>query len=79
MDTLTSVGFKQCLVEHAVFYRFDEDAMILAVDVDDIIIAGNSPKAVKRFVRDYTLLKLITCHKQTGTRYINQWLFVMTV
>ena len=30
-------------------------------------------------VRVYTLLKLITCHKRTGTRYINQWLFVMTV
>ena len=30
-------------------------------------------------VRDYTLLKLITCHKRTGTRCINQWLFVMTV
>ena len=31
------------------FYRFDEDATILAVDVDDITIAGNSPRAVKRF------------------------------
>ena len=52
MDTLTSVGFKRCRVEHAVFYRFDEDVTILAVDVDDITIAGNSPKAVKRFKED---------------------------
>ena len=34
------------------FYRFDEDATILAVDVDDITIAENSPKAVKRFKED---------------------------
>ena len=52
METLTSVGFKQCQVEHAVFYRFDEDATILAVDVNDITIAGNSPRVVKRFKED---------------------------
>ena len=40
---------KQCRVEHAVFYRFDQDATILAVDVDDITIAGNSRRAVQRF------------------------------
>ena len=34
------------------FYRFNEDAMILAVDVADITITGNSPKAVKRFKED---------------------------
>ena len=39
-------------MEHALFYRFDEDATILAVDVDDITITGNSLKAVKRFKED---------------------------
>ena len=52
MATLTSIGFKRCRVEHAVFYRFYEDVMILAVDVDDITIAGNSPRAMKRFKED---------------------------
>jgi hypothetical protein len=49
MDTLTKAGFRRCKVEHAVFTRFDSDAVILAVDVDDITIAGNSRRAVKRF------------------------------
>ena len=31
------------------FYRFDQDVTILAVDVDDITIAGNSHRAVQRF------------------------------
>ena len=31
------------------FYRFDQDATILAVDVDDITIARNSLRAVHRF------------------------------
>ena len=52
MHTLTSIGFKWCWVEHAVFYSFDEDATILAVDVDDITIAGNSPQAIARFKGD---------------------------
>ena len=25
MGTLTTIGFKKCRVEHAVFYRFDQD------------------------------------------------------
>ena len=49
MGTLTTIGFKRCRVEHAVFYRFDQDTTILAVDVDDITIAGNSRRAVQRF------------------------------
>ena len=31
------------------FYRFDQDATILAIDVDDITIVRNSHKAVQRF------------------------------
>ena len=49
MGTFTKIGFKQCRVEHAVFYRFDQDTTILAMDVDDITIAGNSHRAVQRF------------------------------
>ena len=49
MSTLTNVGFKRCKVEHAMFYRFDQDTTILAVDVDDITIATNSPRAIKQF------------------------------
>ena len=52
MSTLTNVGFRRCKVEHAVFYQFDQDATILAVDVDDITIAGNSPRAIQRFKSD---------------------------
>ena len=47
--TLTSFGFKWCQGKHAIFYRFNEDATILAVDVNDITIAGDSPQAIKRF------------------------------
>ena len=36
-------------MEHGVFYRFNKDATILAVDVNNIIIAGDSPRAVRRF------------------------------
>ena len=49
MSTLTNVGFQRCKVEHAVLYRFDQDAMILTVDVDDITITGNSPTAIQWF------------------------------
>ena len=31
------------------FYRFDQDVTILAMDVDDITIARNSRRAVQRF------------------------------
>ena len=47
--TPTSFGFKQCWVKHAVLYRFDEDSTILAVDVNDITIAGDSPRGIRRF------------------------------
>ena len=51
-NTLTNVGFQRCKVVHAIFYQLDQDATILAVDVDDIIISGNSPRAIKRFKSD---------------------------
>ena len=49
MGTLTTIGFKRCRVEHAVFYKFDQDMTILAMDIDDITIAGNFHRAVQRF------------------------------
>ena len=48
-NTLTSMGFARCHVEHAVFHHYDQDAVILAVDVNDITIAGDSKRGVKRF------------------------------
>ena len=48
-DTLISMGFAQCHVEHAVFHHYDQDTVILAVNVDDITIAGDSKRGVKRF------------------------------
>ena len=47
--TLLSIGFTRCRVEHAVFYRYDQDVIVLAVDVDDITIAGDSKRGIKRF------------------------------
>ena len=48
MHTVTSVSFKCCQVEHAVFYRVDEDTTIMALD-SDITIASDPPQAMKRF------------------------------
>ena len=49
MSTLTKFGFKQCRVEHAVFYIFNQVTTILAVDVNNIIITGNYHRAMQRF------------------------------
>ena len=49
MGMHAKIGFKRCRVEHAVFYRFNQDTTILAMDVDDITIARNSHRAVQRF------------------------------
>ena len=37
------------------FYQFDQDATILAVDVDNITITGNSPRAIKQFKDNLSL------------------------
>ena len=47
-----NIGIQRCKVEHTMFYQFDKDAMIITVDVDDITIAGNSPRAIKQFKND---------------------------
>ena len=63
MSTLIKFGFKQCRVEHTVFYRFDQDTTILAVDINNITITGNSHRTMQRF-KD----KLSSCYgiKDTG-------------
>ena len=55
MSTLTNVGFQRCKVEQAMFYQFDKDATILVVDVDNITITGNSPRAIKQFKDNLSL------------------------
>ena len=49
ISTLTNVGFKRCKVKHAVFYQFNQDMTIFAVDMDNITITANSPRAIKQF------------------------------
>jgi hypothetical protein len=51
-ESLKSIGFSRCQVEHGVFHRYDCDATVLAVDVDDITIAANSREAVRRFKQE---------------------------
>jgi hypothetical protein len=52
MHTLTKIGFRRCRVKHAVFLRFHQDTIILAVNVDDITIAAISPRAIQRFKQE---------------------------
>ena len=47
--TLLSIGFTRCRIAHAVFYHYDQDAIVLAVDVDDITITGDSKRGIKWF------------------------------
>ena len=53
-------GFTRCEAEHAVFHRYaDQDALIVAVDVDDLTMAGNSRAAIRRFKNELrTVLKI---------------------
>ena len=48
-DTLMSMGFARCRVEHVVFHHYDQDAVIVAIDVNDIMITGDSKRGMKRF------------------------------
>jgi Reverse transcriptase (RNA-dependent DNA polymerase) len=44
------LSFKQCRVEHAVFYKNEAgDMLFVAADVDDMTIAGSSRDAIQRF------------------------------
>ena len=48
-DTLTSMGFAWCHVEHVVFHCYDQDTVILAININDIMITGDSKRGVKKF------------------------------
>jgi hypothetical protein len=46
-------GFTQCEVKHVVFYRYiGQDALIVAVDVDNLTMAGDSRGAISSFKDD---------------------------
>ena len=53
-------GSTRCEVEHAVFYRYiGHDALIVAVDIDNLTMAGNSRGAISRFKDELcTVLKI---------------------
>lgn len=47
---MSKLGLKQCRVEHTVFYKYDgNDILLIAADVDDMTIAGNSKGVIHRF------------------------------
>ena len=44
------LNFKQCRVEHAVFYKYEGDeALLVAADVDDMTITGSTRDTIQRF------------------------------
>ena len=44
---LFSLGFSHCQVAHTVFYRYrDGEVLVLAVDVNDMMITGNMKAAI---------------------------------
>jgi Reverse transcriptase (RNA-dependent DNA polymerase) len=52
--------FTRCEAEHAVFHRYaDHDALIVAVDVNDLTMAGSSKGTIRRFKDElHTVLKI---------------------
>jgi Reverse transcriptase (RNA-dependent DNA polymerase) len=52
--------FTRCETEHAVFHRYaGHEALIVAVDVDDLTMAGNSKGSIRRFKDELrTVLKI---------------------
>jgi len=47
---LCKLGFTRCQAEHAVFYKYtDEDALIVAMDIDDLIMARSLKQAILHF------------------------------
>jgi hypothetical protein len=49
-EIMMEIGFSHCQVEHAVFHRYQgDDVLIVAVDVDNMTIAGNSRHAIQTF------------------------------
>jgi len=49
-DTMLELGFARCQPKHAVFYRYkDKDALIVAVDIDDLTMVGNMHQVISMF------------------------------
>src|SRR5882672_9670863 len=47
---MLKLGFTQCQAEHAVFYKYTgKDMLIVAVDIDDLTMAGNMKATILRF------------------------------
>ena len=47
---MCKLGFTCCQAEHVVFYRYmDEEALIVAMDVDDLTMAGSLKHAILCF------------------------------
>ncbi|HEV7735826.1 MAG TPA: reverse transcriptase domain-containing protein, partial [Chlamydiales bacterium] len=43
-------GFTRCLTENAVFFRYDKKTiLIIAVDIDDMLLAANTKGAIEQF------------------------------
>ena len=49
-EVMLKLGLTRCQAEHAVFYRYtNEGALIVAVDVDDLTMAGSSKQVILGF------------------------------
>ena len=56
---MLKLGLTHCQTEHAVFYHYmDEDILVVAVDVDDLTMTGNSQHVMAEFkIKDLGDLK----------------------
>lgn len=49
-NCLEKIDFERCPYEHAVYIKKEGDnVLIVAVDVDDLLVTGSDVKAVKKF------------------------------
>ena len=49
-EVMCKLNFTCCQAEHAVFYKYmDEDVLIVAMDVDDLTMARSSKQAILQF------------------------------
>jgi len=49
-EVMCKLSFTRCQAKHAVFYNYtDEDVLIVAVDVDDLTMAGSSKQVILQF------------------------------
>jgi len=49
-DTMMALGFTFCQTKYAMFHCYkDEDTLIVAVDINDLMMAGNMRQAISMF------------------------------